>query len=97
MSNIQFGFCMPGDFLDKENRGTYVRDLNQPLTLVTGHFDSAWIIEYQAYGYPFPSNGTRVSQLEEALQIIRAMWVEERATFVGRLLLGNITPSRNKR
>src|SRR5688572_22887439 len=40
--------------------------------------------EYQAYGYDFPSALTRVEQLEEALQIIRAMWTEERATFAGR-------------
>ena len=154
MADIQFGFCMPGDFLDKEKRGTYVQDLNQALDLVAGHFDSAWIIdhlqsgnqdilegfttlafvaalhpqlkfgntvlcqsfrnpallakmgatlqflsggrfilgigagwneeEYQAYGYPFPSDSIRVSQLEEALQIIRSMWVEERASFAGK-------------
>ena len=40
--------------------------------------------EYRAYGYDFPAAGTRVEQLEEALQIINAMWTEERATFAGR-------------
>jgi alkanesulfonate monooxygenase SsuD/methylene tetrahydromethanopterin reductase-like flavin-dependent oxidoreductase (luciferase family) len=40
--------------------------------------------EYRAYGYDFPAAGTRVEQLEEALQIIKAMWAEEQATFVGR-------------
>jgi alkanesulfonate monooxygenase SsuD/methylene tetrahydromethanopterin reductase-like flavin-dependent oxidoreductase (luciferase family) len=40
--------------------------------------------EYQAYGYDFPPNGVRVEQLEEALQIIRAMWTEEKVTFEGR-------------
>src|SRR5215211_4930476 len=40
--------------------------------------------EYRAYGYDFPSASTRVEQLEEALQIIKAMWMEEQATFVGR-------------
>ena len=40
--------------------------------------------EYRAYGYDFPSAHTRVEQLEEALQIIKAMWTEERATFAGR-------------
>ena len=154
MSHIQLGFCMPGDFLDKDKRGTYVHDLNQALNLVAGHFDSAWIIdhlqsgnedilegfttlaftaalhsqlkfgntvlsqsfrnpallakmgatlqflsggrfilgigagwneeEYQAYGYAFPSDGIRVSQLEEALQIIKSMWAEEKATFAGK-------------
>lgn len=154
MAAIQFGFCMPGDFLNKENRDTYVDNLNQALDLVTGHFDSAWIIdhlqfgsedilegfttlaftaalhpglkfgnvvlsqsfrnpallakmgatlqflsggrfilgigagwheeEYRAYGYPFPPKGVRVSQLEEAMQIIKSMWVEEKATFAGQ-------------
>jgi alkanesulfonate monooxygenase SsuD/methylene tetrahydromethanopterin reductase-like flavin-dependent oxidoreductase (luciferase family) len=40
--------------------------------------------EYKAYGYGFPPDGVRVEQLEEALQIIKAMWTEERATFEGR-------------
>ena len=40
--------------------------------------------EYRAYGYDFPSDGVRVVQLEEALQIIRAMWTGEEATFEGR-------------
>lgn len=40
--------------------------------------------EYHAYGYDFPSPGVRVEQLEEALQIIRALWTQEQATFDGR-------------
>jgi len=40
--------------------------------------------EYRAYGYDFPSIGTRLEQLEEALQICIAMWTEERAAFAGR-------------
>lgn len=40
-------------------------------------------IEYDAYGYPYPSDGTRLDQLEEAVQVIKAMWTEERATFDG--------------
>lgn len=40
--------------------------------------------EYQAYGYDFPPAHTRVEQLEEALQIIKTMWTEERVTFTGR-------------
>lgn len=39
--------------------------------------------EYRAYGYEFPPAGVRVAQLEEALQIIKAMWTEEEATFEG--------------
>ena len=37
---------MPADQLDKSKRGTYVKDLNRALNLVTGHFDSAWFIDH---------------------------------------------------
>jgi len=154
MPNIRFGFIMPADQLDKSRRKTYVDDLNRALELVTGHFDSAWIIdhlqfgdtdllesfttlsyvaalhpqlkfghtvvcqsfrnpallakmgatlqflsggrfllgigagwheeEYKAFGYPFPSDGTRVEQLDETLQILRAMWTHTPATFHGK-------------
>lgn len=40
--------------------------------------------EYRAYGYDFPSAGTRVEQLDETLHIIKAMWAQERATFRGK-------------
>jgi alkanesulfonate monooxygenase SsuD/methylene tetrahydromethanopterin reductase-like flavin-dependent oxidoreductase (luciferase family) len=153
MPPIQFGFTMPADQLDKAQRTTFVEDLNRALTLVSGHFDSAWFIdhlqfgdadmlegftalsymaalhpqlkfghtvlcqsfrnpallakmsatlqflsggrylfgigagwhaeEYQAYGYDFPPAGIRVQQLEEALQIIIAMWTEKQANFTG--------------
>jgi len=39
--------------------------------------------EYLAYGYPFPSGGTRIAQLNEAVQIIKKMWLEDEATFAG--------------
>src|SRR5215217_8816790 len=37
--------------------------------------------EYLAYGYDFPRGSIRVAELEEALQLIRAMWTQERVTF----------------
>jgi len=40
--------------------------------------------EYKAYGYDFPPDGVRVEQLEEALQIIKAMWTGEKTTFTGK-------------
>jgi alkanesulfonate monooxygenase SsuD/methylene tetrahydromethanopterin reductase-like flavin-dependent oxidoreductase (luciferase family) len=40
--------------------------------------------EYTAYGYKFPSAGTRVEELEETLQIINAMWREKQATVEGK-------------
>ncbi|MBI3699128.1 MAG: LLM class flavin-dependent oxidoreductase [Afipia sp.] len=40
--------------------------------------------EFDAYGFPFPGAGTRIEQLEEALQIIRAMWTQPNPTFKGK-------------
>jgi alkanesulfonate monooxygenase SsuD/methylene tetrahydromethanopterin reductase-like flavin-dependent oxidoreductase (luciferase family) len=40
--------------------------------------------EYRAYGYDFPPAGVRVEQLEEALQIILALWKEPKVTFDGK-------------
>lgn len=40
--------------------------------------------EYLSYGYPFPPVKTRLEQLEEAVQIIRAMWTTLPATFEGQ-------------
>ena len=39
--------------------------------------------EYAAYGWPFPSGRTRIEQLAEAIQIIRAMWMDSPANFAG--------------
>ncbi len=39
--------------------------------------------EYLAYGYPFPSGGTRIAQLNEAVQIIKKMWLEDAPSFQG--------------
>src|SRR6266487_64941 len=56
--------------------------------LSEGHFifgiGSGWKEdEYKAYGYAFPSAGVRVSELEETLQIVKALWQNEKATVVG--------------
>ncbi len=42
--------------------------------------------EYTAYGYPcpYPSAGQRIDELDEAVQIIRAMWTESPATCEGK-------------
>lgn len=40
--------------------------------------------EYRAFGYPFPSPGVRIAQLEETVEILRRLWRDERATFAGR-------------
>jgi alkanesulfonate monooxygenase SsuD/methylene tetrahydromethanopterin reductase-like flavin-dependent oxidoreductase (luciferase family) len=40
--------------------------------------------EHVAYGYGFPSPGTRVEQLEEAIQILKGMWQGGPFSFQGR-------------
>jgi F420-dependent oxidoreductase-like protein len=40
--------------------------------------------EHRGYGLPFPPVAERLERLEEALCILRAMWTEERATFIGK-------------
>ena len=39
--------------------------------------------EARAYGIPFPPTGERLGRLEEAVQIIKKMWLEDRASFEG--------------
>ncbi len=40
--------------------------------------------EYRAYGYEFPSMGARLRQLEEGVQILKAMLSEAKSSFTGR-------------
>jgi alkanesulfonate monooxygenase SsuD/methylene tetrahydromethanopterin reductase-like flavin-dependent oxidoreductase (luciferase family) len=40
--------------------------------------------EYRAYGYEFPSAAVRIHQLAEAVEVIRLMWTQPRATFSGK-------------
>jgi F420-dependent oxidoreductase-like protein len=40
--------------------------------------------EYRAYGFDFPSGGTRVSQLAEAVPLIKRLWTGEPVDFEGR-------------
>ena len=44
---------------------------------------AAWNAE-EAYGIPFPPVRERMRRLEEAAQIIRKMWTEERTSFTGK-------------
>ncbi|MBM4418330.1 MAG: LLM class flavin-dependent oxidoreductase [Chloroflexi bacterium] len=40
--------------------------------------------EYTSYGYPYPPPAIRIGQLEDGVQIMRAMWTASPATFHGR-------------
>ena len=39
--------------------------------------------EYRAYGWPYPSTRTRIAQLAEAIEMIRAMWTQSPASYRG--------------
>jgi alkanesulfonate monooxygenase SsuD/methylene tetrahydromethanopterin reductase-like flavin-dependent oxidoreductase (luciferase family) len=39
--------------------------------------------EYRAFNFDYPSGGTRVAQLAEAIQLIRELWTNSPATFHG--------------
>jgi F420-dependent oxidoreductase-like protein len=41
-------------------------------------------VEYEAYGYQFPSAGERVSRLIESLEIITRLWTQPKTTFNGK-------------
>ena len=48
-------------------------------------YGAGWMEEeYKAYGYKFPSMGTRLKAFEEGLHVIKAMFTEKRATFQGK-------------
>ncbi len=40
--------------------------------------------EHEAYGIPFPSVGERLQRLDEACQVIKLLWTQDKATFEGR-------------
>ncbi|MBE3559403.1 MAG: LLM class flavin-dependent oxidoreductase [Ktedonobacteraceae bacterium] len=40
--------------------------------------------EYRSYGYDFPQPRVRVEQLDEALQVVKALWAEKQATVRGK-------------
>ena len=40
--------------------------------------------EYQQYNWEFPNPATRIHQMEEAVQVIKAMWTQPRANFHGK-------------
>jgi F420-dependent oxidoreductase-like protein len=42
--------------------------------------------EYQAYGWTFPSAGTRLRILEETLEVVHRLWTEETVTYQGKYL-----------
>jgi hypothetical protein len=78
MPRIHFGFCMPADQLDKQRRATFSADLNRALELITGHFDSAWIIDHLQFGTDDMLEGFTALSYMAAL-LCGARWFESRA------------------
>jgi probable F420-dependent oxidoreductase len=60
--------------LDQVSNGRFT------LGIGAGWFDK----EYLAHGYPFPSTPERLAQLEETVQIVKAMWCDEEPGFNGK-------------
>ena len=46
MTPIQFGFIMPAENQSPAARATFVADLNRALELISGHFESARLIDH---------------------------------------------------
>ena len=40
--------------------------------------------EYLTHGYPFPSTSVRLEQLDECIQILKAMWTQESPAYTGK-------------
>lgn len=52
--------------------------------------------EYQAYGIPFPKISVRMEALDEALQVMKGLWTQERTTFNGNHYTINEAPCEPK-
>jgi probable F420-dependent oxidoreductase len=40
--------------------------------------------EYDAHGYPYPSNAERLDQLHDGIKVIKAMWTQDEPSYRGR-------------
>ena len=46
---------------------------------------SGWLRrEYDAFGYPYPSNAERIEQLAEGVEVLKAMWTQDEPSYHGR-------------
>jgi probable F420-dependent oxidoreductase len=46
---------------------------------------SGWLRdEYEANGYPYPSNAERLAQMAEGIRVLKAMWTQPEPSFSGR-------------
>ena len=40
--------------------------------------------EYDAYGFPYPSNAERIEQMDDGIKVLKAMWTQDEPTYHGR-------------
>ena len=40
--------------------------------------------EHRAYGFPFPAASARIERMKEAVEVIKALWTEEKANYAGK-------------
>ena len=40
--------------------------------------------EYDAYGFPYPSNAERIEQMGDGIKLLKAMWTQDEPTYHGR-------------
>jgi F420-dependent oxidoreductase-like protein len=84
--NVQVGclvFCAlfrnPGLLAKSAITIDHVSDGRANIGVGAGWFEE----EFREFGYDFPPLGRRMDQLEEALQIIRSLWTDEKTEFSG--------------
>ena len=86
-SRIRFGpLVTPVTFRSPVNVGRMAAQID---VLSGGRFvmglGAGWYeAEHRAYGIPFPSAGERLDRLEEAINLMKALWAPGRATYRGR-------------
>lgn len=52
--------------------------------------------EFRAYGLPFPPAAERLARLDEALQVVKALWMQPRTTYRGRYYTTDNAPCEPK-
>ncbi|HXW83742.1 MAG TPA: TIGR03619 family F420-dependent LLM class oxidoreductase, partial [Candidatus Binataceae bacterium] len=40
--------------------------------------------EYDAYGFPYPSNAERIDQLADGVKVLKAMWIQDEPSYRGK-------------
>ena len=60
MRPVTFGLVLPAGSPTREGRAAFVADLNRALSLIAGHFDSAWMGCRFNWNRPLPPHGRDV-------------------------------------